>query len=167
MKKNVVLMIVIIIVCFLTGCDLGNTPTSRVEELLGNYQRLDQNIDISYLQLTDNQNLDQEMKNRYEKLIRKQYQNLSYEVKEEKIDGEQAVVTVQVEVMDYKSTFLKYQKNNYKEIEYDQLILDDLEKVKEKITYTIEFEVTKNSSDKWEVDSLSSVEKEKLLGIYE
>ena len=43
--------------CFLAGCDLANTPTSKVEESLSKYQRLDKNIDINEFLLIDEEDL--------------------------------------------------------------------------------------------------------------
>lgn len=167
MKKKL-FIVWIIFIGILTACELSNNPTSKVEELLSKYQMYDQEISTStsYLELTDGTPLDNNLQERYEKLIKKQYKNLSYEVKEEKIDGNNAVITVQIEVMDYLSVFQKYDQNNYEESDYYEKIVDDLEEVKDKVTYTIDFNVIKDQKGNWKVSELGQEENAKLLGMY-
>ena len=127
---------------------------------------LNNNISTSYTNLTTDTDLNQDIKNRYEKVIKKQYRNLSYEVKEEIIDGDDATVTIQVEVMNYKDAFNKYNRNEYDKNEYHTLILDALENTKEMTTYTLDITLTKDDNDNWIIDNLTQENKDKLLGIY-
>lgn len=153
-------------VFILTGCDLGNTPTSKVEDLLSKYQMLDKSISTHYSQLTENEVIDEDLQKDYQKLIKKQYQNLSYEIKEEKIDGNHATVEAQIKVTDYQKAFSNYDKNADTSGTYYEQIAEDLSKEKEKIVYTINFELNKNDKGEWEVEPLDSDIKDKLLGIY-
>lgn len=164
MKKKIFLFLTAFII-FLTGCELSNNPNSKVEELLGNYQRLDNTINITYTDLTDETNLTDEQKERYTKLIEDQYEDMSYEIKEEEIDGDTAIITTQIEVKNYKDVINKYAINNYETEEYHNLLLDDLENTKELVTYTIEFKVTK-INDEWTINELDTEQKQKLLGMY-
>lgn len=164
MKKKIYLFLATFII-FLTGCELSNNPNSKVEELLGNYQRLDNTINISYTDLITDINLTDNQKERYTKIIEEQYENMSYEIKNEEIDGEEAIITTQIEVKNYKDIINKYNINNYEQEEYHNLILDDLESTKEIVTYTIEFKVTK-INDEWKLNELDQEQKQKLLGIY-
>lgn len=150
----------------LVGCSLGNTPTSRTEDLLSRYQMLDNSINISYADLTTDTNLSQDIINNYEKAIEKQYRNLSYEVKEEVIDGDNAVVTIEIEVMNYKDAINKYNKDDYEVAEYHMLVTDALDSVKDTVTYTLDITLTKDNSDTWNINPLSTENKSKLLGIY-
>lgn len=161
--KKIILMVIGI--CMLVGCSLGNTPTARVEDFLSKYQMLDEKIVIDYTDLVDDVGVDQDVKTRYEEVIKDQYRNMSYEVKEEEIDGDEAEVTVQIEVMDYKTILDKYDSSDYSRDEYHDKVLDELEDAKEKITYTIEFTLSKDSDDNWVVNELTTEDKEKLLGI--
>lgn len=163
MKKAILILISF---SLLVGCDLGNTPTSRVEELLSNYQMLKNNIPISYEDLTADSNLDKNIKTRYVDVIKKQYQDLSYEVKDEEIDGNIATVTIQIEVMNYKESIGKYNEDDYESSKYHELVLEDLENTKEMITYTLEISLTKDKNNTWIVDDLTTENKAKLLGIY-
>lgn len=150
----------------LVGCTLGNTPTARVEDLLSKYQMLDKSITISYTSLTTDTNLSQDTINRYEDAIEKQYRDLSYEVKEEVIDGNTATVTIQIEVMNYKAAIDKYDKNDYETAKYHELVLDSIESTKEMVTYTLDITLTKDDNDNWNVDDLTTENRNKLLGIY-
>lgn len=162
MKK---ILLILISFTLLAGCSLGNTPTSRVEEYLTKYQMLNQDIDINYTNLTPDTNLNQNIKEDYEEVIKKQYKNLSYEVKDETIDGDTAIVSVQIEVMNYKQAINKYDQSEYESTKYHELVLDELNNTKEMITYTINFTLTKQKNETWVIDPLNEEIKEKLLGI--
>ena len=150
----------------MVGCSLGNTPTSKTEDLLSRYQMLDNSINVSYTNLTTDTNLNQDIIKKYEKVIEKQYRNLSYEVKDEVIDGENATVTIEVEVMNYKDVINKYNKIDYDVNEYHKMITNDLDSAKDTVTYTLDITLTKDNTDTWNIDSLSTENKSKLLGIY-
>lgn len=158
-------LVSIFIVLLLVGCTLGNTPTSRVEDLLLDYQMLDNSIDIDYIALIGD-DLALDLRGDYEEVIRKQYKGLSYEIKDEEIDGDYSLVTVEIEVMDYKRAIGKYDRGNYDLVRYQELVLEELENTKEMVTYTIEFELTKDDEGIWRVNDLSSDINNKLLGIY-
>ena len=164
MKK----LLLIIIGCMLfSGCDIANTPTSKVEDYLGRYQRLDNSVSVSYTQLAGSNDVDKDERDRYQKLVEKQFKNLSYEVKEEVIDGNSAYVTVQIKVCNYGDIIENYDVIDYTDIdEYHDKIVKELEKQKEKIVYTITFELELDKKDEWKVKEPSLEDKDKLLGIY-
>jgi len=156
---------IVIIFLLFSGCMIANTPTSKVEEYLGKYQKLDDELDISYIQLSIDEDIDADYREKYRKLIERQYKNLSYEIKEEEIDGENAYVTAQIKVYDYMEVLDKYAKNSYDGDEYHKVIIESLEDQMDKITYTILFELEKNDKDEWELLELSLDDYNKLLGI--
>lgn len=160
--------IILAIFCFtmLVGCTLGNTPTSKVEDMLTNYQMNKDSIDISYTNLTSDSNLSADIIKKYEDAIEKQYRDLSYEVVDEVIDGDSAVVTIQIEVMDYKNSINKYNREDYDINKYHEHILKELNNTKEMTTYTLDITLTKDSNDTWNVDDLTKENRKKLLGIY-
>ena len=164
--KKISLILIIFSFSLLVGCTLGNTPTSRVEAKLSDYQMLEDNISISYTDLIQSNGINQDMKDDYEAAIKKQYKNMSYEIKEEVIDGDIARVTVEIEVMNYKEAFAKYDASDYEASKYHELVLDELENTKEMVTYTVDFTLTKDDNDNWSVDYLTDEIKNKLLGIY-
>ena len=150
----------------LVGCTLGNTPTSKTEDLLSRYQLLDDSVNISYTSLTTDTNLSQDIIKTYEEAIEKQYRDLSYEVKEEVIDGDKAVVTIQIEVMNYNEAINKYNKADYEVAEYHKLVTEALDEFKDTVTYTLDITLTKDNADTWVVDPLTTENTSKLLGIY-
>ena len=164
--KKIIFLLTTILSFFLVGCNIGNTPTSKVEDMLSKYQSKDKSINVSYYDLVQDENMSEESKEKYKEIIYKQYENMVYEVKNEEIDGDKATVKVEIEVMDYKSVLDKYNINDYEINDYNKLVLDDLEKLEKKVTYTIEFGLTKNNKGKWELNDLTTEENDKLLGIY-
>ena len=163
MKK---IFLVIFSFTMLVGCTLGNTPTSKVEDMLTNYQMNKDNVEVSYTDLVNDNNLSANVIDGYEKAIWKQYRNLSYEVVDEVIDGDSAVVTIEVEVMDYKNAINKYNIEDYDINKYHEYVLKELNNTKEMITYTLDISLTKDSNDTWNVDDLTKENRDKLLGIY-
>jgi uncharacterized protein YcfL len=164
MKKYLLILSVLFIIV-LSACSINNTPTSKVEELLSNYQMLDKSISIDTSLLVTG-DVDDSLEQRYKKIIEKQYKNMTYEIKDEKIDGDEATITTEIKVTDFKSIYDKYMPNNYNANEYNNVIINDLEQTKEKITYTVEFIVLKNTKGDWEVENLTTEQTNKLLGIY-
>ena len=163
MKK---ILIIILFFIILTGCELNNNPTSKVEELLGNYQGLNKSINYNYIELSKEAGLNQELIDKYESLLKKQYRNMVYEIKEEKIDGNKATVTTEIEVIDYKSIIDKYTNKDEKTSETHEQIINELNNETDKITYTIDFSLIKNKEGNWKLEKLTTEEEKKLLGIY-
>ncbi len=168
MKKILSLFIFLLL---LVGCSLSNSPTSKVEDLLTKYQMLDKDIKSGIEEVVNEETLTSNQKERYRKIIEKQYKNLTYQVKEEKIDGDTSTITTEIEVIDYKKAIneavSKYQgKTDYTIEEYNNTKLDALEKAKEKVKYTIEFEVKKDNNDNWKLSSLSNETIKKIQGMY-
>ena len=100
MKKKIGLFLVLILL--LSGCAMSNSPTSKVEDLFMKYQKVDEDIALGIDNVIDYQNLTESHKERYRKLLEDQYKNLSYEIKDELVDGDTATVLVEIEVIDYK-----------------------------------------------------------------
>ena len=161
MKKRIKLFLLFLFFIFLFGCNLNNTPTSKVEERLSNYNMLDKRIDndidrgvqllFSYIQNNDVQNIDS-----YRKLVYKQYKNIVYEVKDEIIDGDSATITVEIEVLDFKKVL---EDNN-------KSLVELLENTKDKVTYTIDFYVIKDKEGNWILNEPDDITISKLLGLY-
>jgi len=157
------------ILFFLIGCSLSNTPTSKVEELMSKYQRLDNDIVEEIDDLLKDETLTDDQRVRYRKIIENQYKSLAYEIKDEKIDGDDAVVIVQIEVIDYKKAINELnngENNNFDVLEYNELKLDKLEKFKEKVAYTLEIKLLKDSDGNWKISNLSYEDIKKIQGMY-
>lgn len=168
MKK---ILAVFVFLVLLVGCSLANTPTSKVEELLTKYQTLDKDIKTGIDEVIDEEVLTSKQKDRYRSLIEKQYKGLTYQVKNERIDGDRATITTEIEVLDYKKAVndavSKYQNiTDYTVEEYNNSKLDALEKIKDKVKYTIDFEVIKDKNGNWKLSSLSNETIKKIQGMY-
>lgn len=149
--------LIIIPIISLTACHLANTPTSIVEDYLTKYQKLDKDVEKEIKDVVENSTVDDSEKERYKKIIKKGYQNLTYKIKDEKIDGNLATVEVQIEVLDYKKIV------NNSDI---TTRIDDLEKASETINYTINFELSKDDSGNWILNPPSSSDIKKIQGMY-
>lgn len=179
MKKRLFIFLGFLVI-FTTACgNVGNTPTKKVEELMGKYQSVDEDVldDLNSV-INNEQNLTTTQQDRYRKLIEKQYKNLTYEIKDEKVDGDNATVEVEIQVIDFakaNSEAENYLENNasefnddkgeYSNEKYINYKLDKLENAKDKVTYTLQLTLTKDD-DEWEVDNLTETERQKIHGIY-
>ena len=69
---------------------------------LEKYQVLDEDVldDLNNITLEE-EKFNGAQRERYISLMKKHYQNIKYEIKDEEIDGDNAVVTIELEVMDY------------------------------------------------------------------
>ena len=117
-----------------------NTPTKKVEELLGKYQKMDTAV-LTQLDnvIAEDTTMTDEQKKEYRSLMEKQYQNLSYKIKGEEITGDDATVEVEIEVLDYKKSVneinSEYQgRDDYTVEDYNNAKLDKLEDTKDKVS---------------------------------
>ena len=166
MKKK--LLLVVIPLLFLIACTMANTPTSKVEDLFSKYQQLDNEIDEEITQVLNEQNLTEAQRARYRKILEKQYRNLTYQIKEERIDGKTATVNVEIEVLDLKRAIdnLVFDSNIYTKETYDEEKLNRLESAKDKVKYTLELTVNKDDDGNWKLNALTNEEIKKIQGMY-
>jgi len=166
MKKKLILFISILFL--LVACSMSNTPTSKVEALFSKYQSLDTDISRGIDNILDEQNLTDENRLRYRNLLEKQYKNLSYEITDEKIDGNNATVTVSLDVLDYRSSIsdLTFDSTIYTKETFDNEKLNRLENTNNKVTYTLEFTLTKDEEGSWHLNALTNEQIRKIEGMY-
>lgn len=180
MKK---LLIICSCLLLLTGCNLGkgmlNTPTKQVEMFLSKYQTLDDDVikDLNKI-VAEEELFNTEQRESYKKIMKKHYQDLVYHIKEEKIDGDKATVTTEIEVTDYskilseaelyktqnKNEFLD-DKGEFDNSKFTDYRLKKLKDAKEKVTYTIDFVLTKEDKE-WKLNPLSTSDEQKIHGVY-
>ena len=165
MKK---LFLLVVITFLVVGCSMANTPTSVVENLFSKYQKVDEDISMGIDSVLDEQNLTIAHRDRYRKLLEKQYKNLSYEVKEETIDGDNAVVTVEIEVIDYHKAVadLTFDSSIYTKENFDEEKLNRLEAISDKVTYTLDLTLTKDTDGNWRLNALTNEQIKKIQGMY-
>ena len=166
MKKKIIVLGIVLFL--LVGCSMANTPSSNVEALLMKYQKVDMDINNGIDTVLDEQNFTDAHRERYRKIIEKQYKNLSYEIKEEKIDGDKATVIVEIEVTDYKGAIsdLTFDSSIYTKESFDEEKLNRLENASGKVKYTLELSLTKDSDDVWKLDALTEEQIKKIQGMY-
>lgn len=183
MKK--ILCVMTLLCSFLfSGCSFGktltNTPTKQVEIFLNKYQTVDKDVldDLDNVIANESQ-FNGEQREKYRKIMKDSYKKLAYQIKDQKEDGDKATVTAEIEVVNFgkiMSSANVYLENHRDEFlnengEYDSqkftdYRLNEMEKAKEKVKYTIDFKLTKKS-DQWILDDLSKSDEQKLQGIYE
>lgn len=178
MKRKILLLFTTILL--ITGCnDMMNTPTKRVEEYIGKYQILDSTVLTELDDVVDNSDYSENYKEEYKELMIKQYQNLSYKIKSEQTNGDNANVIVELEVFDYNNALKE--ANDYIEEHSDEFLDDEKETRSEKIdhykinamkevtdkaSYTINFSLVKDNK-KWVLEKISDSDLEKIHGLYE
>ena len=168
-------------VFLLVGCekDLNNTPTKRVEVFLSNYQSISEEVEANIIkEVEEMPNLNDEEKDAYIDLWKRHYQGLTYEIKDEMVDGDDAIVTAEIEVYDYSKTILdisEYLANmpeffqdelgNHSYTKYNDYRIEALKGVTEKVKYTIEFNL-KKINKKWILQDLTEEDNLKMSGMY-
>lgn len=171
MKK---ILCVVLTLFVMTGCGgMNNTPTKKVEALLSKYQSNDSKVisDLENVLLTDSSFTEDERKD-YKEFMKKHYQDMTYKIKNESIDGDSATVEAEITVRNYSNAVNdanNYRLSNASEFNEDNTFasyrLDKLKEVTDTETYTIVFNLTK-TNDEWQVNPLSADDESKLNGLY-
>lgn len=179
MKKHAILVFAFLL--FVCGCEsMMNTPTKRVEEFLSKYQRQDEEVltQLDNVVLQGNYNFNEDQTLTYKEVMKRQYQDLTYTIKEEMIDGDNATVTVEIEVYDYNSVLdsaEEYYTKNPEEFKTDTGELDEskytdykikqMKETKDKIKYTLNLTLTR-SDKKWILNDITEADRQKIHGLY-
>lgn len=168
----------------LTGCSCTanlttDTPTKKVENFLNSYQTLDSDV-VTQLDkvVASETTFTESQKADYKEIMKKHYQDLTYEIKDEVIDGDNATVTAEIDVKDYSvvmaetDAYLVDHKEEFNNAEgvYDVTLFNDyrikkLKEAKDKVKYTLNLTLTK-INDEWKLDSLSDIDESKIHGTY-
>ena len=110
--------------------------------------------------------------------MKKHYQSIQYDIKDEKINGDQAEVRVEVEVIDYSKilqdadNYLEDHRDEfldkdgeYSETKYMNYRLEKLKEAKETVKYNMIFHLTKKDKI-WQMDALTKEQEQKIHGMY-
>lgn len=178
MKKFVIYLSCFFAIVFLCGCSMDNTPTKKTESFLNNYKNLNSTVLTQLDEVVNGDTLmNSEQKELYKEVLKKQYQDLTYTVKDEVINGNNAIVTVEIEVYDlYKTNkdTSDYYDTHKEEFMVDGKISDtkyldyrikQLQNTHNKVKYTIDFNLTKVDKE-WTMDEISNSTIQKLHGLY-
>lgn len=175
MKKFLFLLITTLILTACGNFEIGNTPSRKVEDYLNKYQTLDKDV-IHDLKTTliNEGTIPENERNAYLDFMKKHYRDMTYEIKDQILNGDNATVIVEVTVRDYSKVVNdtnNYKNNNEDKFAKDPLKLfssyrlEELKKVKDTTTYTLNLTL-KKIDDKWILNQLSNEELNKLNGLY-
>ena len=176
MKK---ILLITLFGVLLVGCS-KSTARGAVEAFLDEYRNLSASIIGDMDDVVDSEeNLNDEQKDKYRDILRKQYTDLTYEVISEDYNDDTALVETKITVYDLgkaQENASKYlnehseefydESNNYDLSKFLDYKLDLMQKNTDTITYTINFNVEKNEDGIWQVSDVSQSDLEKIHGIY-
>ncbi len=182
MKRLGLFISIVIVTLLVVSCsmkEMSNTPKKQVEIFFNKYQTLDQNVldDLNRVVAGETQ-FNTEQREKYKDLMKKHYQNLTYEIKDEEVNGDTAIVTVEIEVNDYANVLrgsevyleehpeeFQNELGEYDITKYSDYRLEKLKEADEKVKYTLEMNLTKIDNE-WSVNQISTIDEEKIHGIY-
>lgn len=174
MKKIITIIILIILSFYTIACNNTlNTPSDEAMKLLNRYQNLD-NIILLALDksINNNSEMNKIQKQEYKDILIRQYQNLSYKIKNEIINNENATVDVELEVLNYHSSLLssrEYYINHNDEFNEENTYIDyklnQLKKVNDKIKYNLTLNLTRDNNV-WKLRKISRDDLKKIHGLY-
>lgn len=173
MKK----ILLVISIFLLFGCS-NMSPKDKVEKYLSNYIALGDEV-LSQIDTTaENENLSDQNKKIYKEVLKRQYKNLKYKIKNETINGKDAKVEVEISVYDLYDSFKKsneyienntelfYEEDNiFKQDDAEEYRLSEMLKVEDTVDYLITFNLIKED-DSWVLKEPSKEILEKIHGIY-
>lgn len=193
MKKTLLFISCMILSIILSGCSMSNTPTKQVEEFLDNYTSNNEDVLTQLKDMVSQDSLmNDDQRKTYTDIMKKQYKDLTYEIKDERIDGDNATVTAEIEVYDYyklnqesqdyynnnKDEFSDKDESNDDEgliekatdavtssVKYVEYRLNKLKDAKDRIKYTIDFTLTKKDG-KWVLNDIDDATRQKIHGLY-
>ena len=174
MKK--VLLVLLSLVLF--GCSLSNTPSSKVELYLNNFNNLTDEVLMDIETSALNENLSDANREQYKNVLSKQYENMKYEIKDESVDGNTAIVTANVKVYDlYKiekesMNYMGEHLNEFSDSDgvfsndlYNTYRINQLLNAKDKVDYEIKFYLDRKN-DEWVLRNPERETLEKINGLY-
>lgn len=174
MKK---IIIAILSCILLVGC--GDMKVKNaVSDYLNQYKNLSDEVLADLDRVINEEDFNEAEKEKYRDIMKKQYQDMQYEIVDEKYNGDAAVITAKITVYDFYKVEKEanlYMKDNIEEFfdtrdiysneKYIDYKLDRMNETIERITYTIDFNVKKKDS-KWIVEQPTTMDLEKIHGIY-
>ena len=175
MKKK--LLIFLFLILFISGCGTKTTPKGEVQKLFLSYNSLSSDLLIQLDNVMSTENLNEAQKNEYKDILKKQYEDLKYKIKDEVIDDDKAVVTVEIEVYNLRKSIDNadnYLENNRDEFNVNNVFsnekfwdykLEQMKNENERVNYILELSLTKIDKD-WHLDNLLETDREKIHGLY-
>ena len=179
MKKICKVLFTLSICLILVGCGcMKKTAKGAVEDYLNQYKNLGSNVLSDMESVINEENLTDNQKEVYRDALKRQYQDLKYEIVSEKYDGDNATVEAKITVYDFykvQKESTEYLNNNTDEFKENGVYsgnlfmnykLDKMKKTTDTVDYNITFSVTKDDNGNYKVVDLSTEDLEKIHGIY-
>lgn len=175
MKKK--LLIFLFVVLFITGCGKMDKPSNEVDKLFINYNSLNSEVLIQLDSVLETENLTDAQKDKYKTILKRQYEDLKYNILDEVINNDTAVVSVEIEVYNLNKAIEmsnKYLEENKEEFYIDEELdnkkfkdykLENMLNMNERVNYTLELTLTK-IDNKWHLDELLESDRQKIHGLY-
>ncbi|MEE0699220.1 MAG: hypothetical protein U0M66_01325 [Bacilli bacterium] len=178
MKK--ILVVLCAVLLFMgCGCEMNDKkPDEAVETFFEKYRSKDDDIITQLKDTIKNEDLTDDAKEKYEKLMEKQYDQFAYVIKDTKEEEKAATVTVELTVLNYRSAILKAEEElkahpekfndeegKFSEDKYMDYKIEKMSEVTDTTTHTVDLSLTKENG-MWKVDQLSSDDISKLHGLY-
>ena len=178
MKK---ILIVLCAILLFTGCSCSmndNKPDEAVETFFEKYRSKDDDIITQLKETIENEDLTDDEQEKYQELMKKQYDQFAYVIKDTNEEDDSATVTVELTVLNYRSAILEAEerlKSNpeefnddegkFSEEKYMDYKIEKMSEVNDTTTHTIDLYLTKENGI-WKVEQLSSDDISKLHGLY-
>lgn len=179
MKKTSKILLVALVLFLAVGCGCTDMKAREaVKKYLNNYKMLDSSVTDQIDDLVDSEDMSDDQRKIYKEILKKQFEDMKYEITDETYEGDEAQITAKITVYDYykvQSEISKYLSENrdkfYDDGEYNESLyidykLDTMKKYDKTITYTVVFDVVKENN-KWLVVTPSDEDIEKIHGIYD
>ena len=185
MKKFIMFLSFAFCILFLSGCSLGNTPTKKVEDFLNNYNIHSKNVLTQLKEMVDSDGLmNNDQRDKYSAVLKKQYKDMTYDIKDETIDGNNAMVTAEIEVYDFYTVnrnsqdYFNNNQDQFKDSSStdtpDAIIssnfidykIEQLKNAQDRVKYTVDFTLRK-VNDEWTLNDIDDVTRQKIHGLYE
>ena len=179
MKNFCKVLIVLCFLGFITGCGcMKKTAKGAVEDYLNEYKNLSSNVLSDLENVINNENLSDKEKEVYRDALKRQYQDLKYDIISENYDGDTATVDTKITVYDFykeQKEASEYLNNNPDEFKENGVYsgsmfmdykLDKMKKTTNTVSYNITFSLLKDDSGNYKVVDLSAADLEKIHGVY-
>ena len=161
MKKYLVFFLCIF--C-LVGCT-NKSSKEAVIEYLEKYRNFTAEIEESLMKDLESVNWTKEQKEKYILLMKKQFVNLKYKIKEEIYNGEEATVLVDITVYNYHNSKREALKEQDESQNYIDKVLEKMNNETHTIKYTLVFK-TNYKEGVWVLEQPSEETLKKIEGVY-
>ncbi len=157
----------IFIICcclFLCGCTKIHAKDAVID-YLEKYRNFTTEIEDSLVDSLKEKDFTEEQKEQYILVMKKQFVNLTYKIKEEVFNGDEATIFVDITIYNYQNSIKEALKESNKEENYINAQLEKMSKEKRRTTYTIALK-TKYENNSWVMEQPNEETLKKIYGTY-